>query len=90
MSECLSLFVSVWARGAREAGWAAAWECGGLCLHACALCSCFCQHARLRHAQKSVFLGWEQEKVFIIRRYYHQVVYFKNMNWEDQTLSKPT
>lgn len=80
MSECLSLFVSVWAQGAQEAGWAAEWECGGLCLHACALCLWLCQHARLSRAQKSVFLGWEQKEVFIIRQYYHQVVYFKNVN----------
>lgn len=75
MSECLCLCVSVWAHGTREGGWAAERECGGLCLCACALCSCFCQYACLSHAQKSVFVGWEQKEVFKIRQYYHQIVF---------------
>lgn len=75
MSECLCLCVSVWAQGTREDGWAVEWECGGLCLCACVLCSCFCQYACLSHAQKSVFVGWEQKEVFKIRQYYHQIVF---------------
>lgn len=54
-----------------------------VCLCACALCSCFCQYACLSHAQKSVFVGWEQKEVFKIRQYYHQIVFVVELKGSD-------
>lgn len=54
-------------------GCVGAWRSVFVCVR---LCSCCCQYACLSHARKSVFLGWEQKEVFIIRQYYHQVVFF--------------